>query len=74
MNEKPRKHEMKTVKITDDQFDGLDEIYGFFYQCPDCGCDKLMSNHKFCLQCGVKLAWEVMDDFERGRDGKRSEN
>lgn len=50
--------ERKTVKIGNEQNQGKDELYTWFYSCPECWEVNIIRRFKYCPICGVELEWE----------------
>lgn len=50
--------EVKEVKI-DDRYRNShkDEVYTFWYYCPECGHNCITREYIYCPKCGVRLIW-----------------
>ena len=59
---------MNEIIITNDHYDGLDEIYTYFFICPACSGD-VMIGSTYCSDCGVKFKWEHDPTTLEGNEG-----
>jgi len=57
---------MKT-KITDDDYVGFEDIFFESFSCLNekCSNELLMSNVKYCFDCGIELDWSEVSEKYR---------
>ena len=55
----------KECIVTDENHDGLDEIYANFFTCPDCKKNGIIMADAYCRYCGVRLIWETEKKYSR---------
>ena len=44
--------------VTKAHLDCLDELYDYFFFCPNCNVSNLLMNFSYCPICGIKLEWD----------------
>lgn len=48
-------HKLIIIDFKNGEFD---EVYGYFYKCPNCGKREINAEAKFCPECGIKIVWQ----------------
>lgn len=47
------------MKITNDDYNYTETIEVYFFICPKCDYDSVISNDKYCCNCGKNLKWDI---------------
>ena len=50
--------------ITDSHYCEHDDIWTHWFTCPKCDCTMVMLSAGYCQECGVKLKWDLKDEYK----------
>jgi hypothetical protein len=53
-----------TKTITDSHYCEHDDIWTHWFTCPECDCTMVMLSAGYCQECGVKLKWDLKDEYK----------
>lgn len=56
--------EDSSVTITDEMFNGKNELFCSFYKCPNCNSADIIKEMRFCPSCGKKIIWNCKHNEE----------
>lgn len=50
--------------IDDSHYSCKDEIYTYWFRCPNCNKDMIMIDATYCQDCGIKLIWKHEKEYK----------
>ena len=52
------------MNITDESYDGQDDIWTHWFSCPKCDDSLIMIGTSYCPSCGKKINWKLEEDYK----------